>query len=219
MRRARLGSTLLGASLLIAACGSGSATSPTAATATVTPAAAASPSAAGSSPALASPDVASPAAPTPIVAPSGASVTLDPSLLAVLPASVGGVAIAQEPASFAEALKDPGFVASVDRAVFAVAVDGSDLVSGVVAHLRPGVYSDRFYTDWRATYDEGACASAGGVVGHAESTLGARTVYVTTCGGGLRVLHAYLPGPGVLVSLFSLGDRRLGDQAMDGLRG
>ena len=110
-------------------------------------------------------------------------------------------------------------MASVDRAVFAIAVDGSDLVSGVVAHLRPGLYSDKFYEDWRATYDQGACDQAGGVVGRAESTLGARTVYVTTCGGGLRVLHAYLPGPGVLVSVFSMGDKRLGDQVMGGLRG
>jgi hypothetical protein len=218
VRRTGLASPLLAASLLIAACGSGSVTSPAASSAAA--------SAAGASVALTSPPAdgspsatASPAAPTPIVAPSGASVTLDPSLLGALPASVGGVAITQEPESFAEALKDPGFVASVDRAVFAIAVDGSDLVSGVVAHLRPGVYSDRFYGDWRATYDQGACASAGGVVAHAESTLGTRTVYVTTCGGGLRVYHTYLPSQGVIFSLFSTGPANFGEQLMAGIKG
>jgi hypothetical protein len=204
--------------VLLGACGSGAASMPPApAAASGSPA---SPSSAAPAPASPSPSSsASSAAPTAIVAPSGATVALDPSLLAVLPASVGGVEITQEPESFTEALKSPGFVAGVDRAVFPIAVDGGDLVSGVVAHVRPGVWSDRFFADWRATYDRGACDRAGGVVGHAVSTFGARNVYVTTCGQGVRVYHAYLAGLGVVVSMFSLGDKRFGDQLMAGLRG
>ncbi len=116
-------------------------------------------------------------------------------------------------------MKDPGFVASVDRAVFALAVSGNDLASGVVAHLRPGVWSDKFFADWRATYDEGACSQAGGALAHAQATSAGRTMYVTTCAGGLRVFHVYLPEPGVVVSLFSLGDKRFGDQILSQLRG
>ncbi len=151
--------------------------------------------------------------------PSGATVTRDPSLLAILPASVAGVPVTEEPQSFPEAATDPAFVASVDRAAFAIAVSGSDLASGVIAHLRPGVYSDKMYTDWRSSYDDGACAQAGGVVAHAEQANGSRTTYVTTCGGGLRVYHAYIASKGVIVSLFSTGPADLGGQLMGAIAG
>jgi hypothetical protein len=157
-------------------------------------------------------------APT-LAMPSGATVTLDHGLLAILPATVGGVPVNEEAESLTEAVKDSGFVASVDRAVFALAVSGNDLASGVVAHLRPGVWSDKFFADWRATYDEGACSQAGGALAHSQTTAAGRTVYVTTCAGGLRVYHAYLQASGVVVSLFSLGDKRFGDQIMSQLRG
>ncbi len=48
--------------------------------------------------------------------------------------------------------------------------------------------------------------------------MGGRTVYVTSCAGGLLVYHAYLPDRGVVISLFSLGDRRFGEQLMSDLR-
>jgi len=151
--------------------------------------------------------------------PSGAATTLDPSLMALLPATVGGVAVTQESQSLAEAIADRAFVASVDRAAFPIAVSGSDLASGVVAHLRAGVFSDKMFTDWRSSYDQGACASSAGVVAHAEQTLGGRTTYVTTCGGGLRVYQAYVPSKGVIVSLFSTGPADLGGQLMGQLQG
>jgi hypothetical protein len=151
--------------------------------------------------------------------PSGSAVTLDPGLLAILPSSVGGAPVTQEAESFAEAVKDPSFVASIDRAVFAIAVSGGDLASGVVAHVRPGVYSDKMFDDWRSSYDEGACAQSNGVVAHAEQALAGRTTYVTTCGGGLRVYHAYMAGQGVIVSLFSVGSKDFGAQLMGALQG
>lgn len=167
-----------------------------------------------------------PAPPTPSATPeptlpmsSGASVTLDPTLMAILPASVGGAPVNQEPESFGEAVKDPSFVASIDRAVFPIAVSGGDLASGVIAHVRPGVYSDRMFADWRSSYDDGACAQASGVAAHAEQTLAGRTTYVTTCGGGLRVYHTYLASQGVIVSLFSTGLQDFGAQLMGGISG
>ncbi|HEY5628189.1 MAG TPA: hypothetical protein VIR16_01645, partial [Candidatus Limnocylindrales bacterium] len=137
--------------------------------------------------------------PAPTLAmPSGAAVALDPSLLALLPSTVGGVPLTQEPGSFGEAITDASFVASIDRAAFPIAVSGADLASGVVAHVRPGVYSDKMFADWRSSYEEGACAQASGVVAHAEQTIGGRTTYVTTCGGGLRVYQTYLANRGVI---------------------
>jgi hypothetical protein len=145
-------------------------------------------------------------------------VTRDDSLLSILPPDLDGVPVTAEEESFAEAAADPAFVANVARAAFAIVVAPDDLASGVVAELVPGAWSDAFFADWRETYGEGACAQAGGVVANAEAELGGRTVYVTTCGDGLRVYHAYLEERGVIVSLFSLGDGRFGERLVADLR-
>jgi hypothetical protein len=123
-----------------------------------------------------------------------------------------------EPEAFAEAASDPSFVASVEAAAFPIAVSADDLASGVVALLRPGRFSDRFFRDWRDSYNEGACGQAGGVVGNAEAELDGRTVYITSCAGGLRVYHAHVAERDVIVSLFSVGERRFGEQLMKDLR-
>jgi hypothetical protein len=146
------------------------------------------------------------------------AVPQDETLLAILPPQVDGIAVMVEPQALAEAAADPDFVASVRSAVFAVVVDGNDLASGVVARLKPGVYSEAFFRDWRDSYNAGACAQAGGLGGNAEADIGGRTVYIASCAGGLLVYHAYLPERGVVVSLFSLGERRFGEQLMGGLR-
>ena len=197
--------------LVLAGCGS----------APVTPTPAVVPTASGSRvprPGRIEPAASTPAAsraPAPIPA---ASVALDESLLGVLPPDVGGVPIRLEPDALASALSDPDFARNVEAAAFAVAVDAGDLASGVVARLRPGVYTDALFRDWRDTYNAGACGQAGGVAGNAQADMGGRTVYIATCAGDLRVYHAYLPERGVIVSLLSVGQRRFGEQLMGGLR-
>ncbi len=222
--------------VLAAGCGSAGVSAPTAAgssptapgamasipTATAAPVGPASP-AAPPTPEPTSPDSISPSPPSgPATnAPSGTpgvGVVMDPGLLAILPEAVGTAKVEVEPDSFEDAIGDASFAASVDSAAFAVVVEGDDLASGVVAHLRPGAYSDAFYRDWRDSYDEGACGQAGGVAGRAQVTLGGRPVYITTCTGGLRVYHVYVPQREVVVSLFSLGERRFGEQLVAGLR-
>ncbi len=149
----------------------------------------------------------------------GVAVLMDPALLLLLPPAIGPAQVELEPESFTEAVTDPAFVASVDAAAFAIVVQAEDLASGVLAHLRPGVFSEAFYRSWRDSYDEGACGQAGGVAGHAEVGLeDDRTMYVTTCTGGLRVYHAYVAEREVIVSLFSVGEGRFGEQLMSGLR-
>jgi len=213
----RVASTLLAAAFLVAACG-GAAPSASSGSSGLSTAPGGSASASSGGASL--PVVVPSSAPgTPITVPSGATTVLDPSLMALLPSTVAGVAVTQEAGSLAEAVADQAFVASVDRAAFPLAVSGSDLASGVIAHLRAGIYSDKMFSDWRASYDEGACASSSGVVAHAQKTLGGRTTYVTTCGGGLRVYHAYVPSQGVIVSLFSTGPADLGGQLMGQLGG
>ncbi len=142
---------------------------------------------------------------------------MDTGLLSLLPTVIGTARVESEPAAFDEAIGDASFAANVDSAAFAVVVDGEDLASGVVAHLRPGVYSDAFFRDWRDSYDEGACGQSGGVAAHAQAALGGRPVNITTCATGLRVYHAYVPDREVIVSLFSVGERRFGEKLLDGL--
>ena len=174
----------------------------------------------------AAPSTAAPSTPAATSMPSGpASVGTsggaveDPTLLGILPATVDGVDVTLEHQAFLDAVAtDPGFVHNVKGAAFGVAVSGTDLVSGVVAELVPGVYSDAFFRDWRDTYDAGACSQAGGVTGNAETQIGDRTVYIGSCGGGLRTYHVWIPERGTIVSAFALGDKRLGEALMEGLR-
>ena len=142
----------------------------------------------------------------------------DDSLLSVLPPDVEGAPVTVEEASFDEAVRDPAFAEHVASAAFAIVTTPTDLASGVVAQLRPGLLDETFLDDWRETYNEGACSQAGGVATNAETDLGGRTVYVTTCGGGLTVYHAAIPEREVIVSLFSIGEGRFGEQLVRDLR-
>lgn len=167
---------------------------------------------------LPTPDPSALVTPEPAPASPGSAVTEDPSLLEVLPPEVAGIAVEHETLAFADAATDPAFAANVEAGAFFVAVDAADLASGVVARLRAGVFSDGFFRDWRDSYNEGACGQAGGVAGNAEAELGGRVTHISTCAGGLTVYHAYLDEPGLLVSLISVGERRLGEQLMRDLR-
>ncbi|MEO7664523.1 MAG: hypothetical protein ABIV26_05300, partial [Candidatus Limnocylindrales bacterium] len=63
----------------------------------------------------------------------------------------------------------------------------------------------------------GACSQASGVAGHAEAQIDGRTVYIGTCGGGVRTYHAWLAPDGVMVSASAVGDRRLGERLVENL--
>ena len=189
--------------LFLAACGSSTPSAPPSLRPTA--AAPASASVAPSTPAPSSvPASGSAASP-------GASLVLDETLLSILPADVDGVPVTQEPDSFAQAAADPDFAKNVGSAAFGIAVDGTDLASGVVAHLRPGRYSDGLFRDWRDTYDAGACARRAASSATRRPQIDGRTVYIATCAGGLRTYHAWVPERDVIVSVFSLGEKRLGE--------
>ena len=213
--RARLAVALLGVFAILGACGSDAAATRDGASASPAAPAGSAP-ASGSDPAAPSTSAASSSAGSSSATPSGsaAGVVRDDSLLALLPASLDGVPVTAEDQSFAEAAADPAFSANVERAAFPIVTSGSNLAAGVVAKLRDGIYSTTFFRDWRDTYDQGACAQAGGVATTAETAMDGRPVHITTCTGGLRVYHTWLPDHGVIVSLFSLGDARYGEQLM-----
>ena len=218
MRRISRAAGAVALVLVVAACASpvGSATSPSPDGTAAASGAATTP---GQAPTL-TPGASTPAVPGGSLdapTPAGAVVE-DPSLLAVLPADLGGIVVAHEPQAFADAAGDEAFASNVQSAAFAVAVDGESLASAVVARLNPDTYTDAFFRDWRDSYNEGACGQAGGLVGNAESQLGEQTVYIGSCAGGLLTYHAWVESRGVIVSAFSLGDGKLGELLMAGLR-
>lgn len=159
--------------------------------------------------------------PPPATSASIAPIVVDPTLLALLPARVDGVVL--EPAADAagEMTADPSLAASASAIAVGVVATGNatgdDFASASVVRLRPGIYSEAFFQDWRQSYDAAACAPAGGVASHRQQVIGAHTVEVTLCTGGARTLHVHLAGD-ILISITAVGDRGFGDLVLAGLR-
>ena len=99
------------------------------------------------------------------------------------------------------------------------ASEGDDLAVASVIRLRPDVFDEAFYQEWRDTYDEAACEVAGGVVDGDETEIAGRQVYVATCAGGATTYHTYLLDQNFIVSVTASGPARFGELIMVGLAG
>ena len=167
--------------------------------------------------------------PTPsVVAPSPSLVaapvvSVDDTLLDLLPNDVGGVPLTGDSATASEIADDPALTGSVIAvavaAAFAPAPPGrvGDYVVVTLARLEPGVFDDAFFRDWRDTFDGAVCAQAGGVAGHAEADIATHRTYITTCAGGVRTYHVHLDSSDVIVSMQAVGDGRFGERVVEGL--
>ena len=171
-----------------------------------------------------SPSLAAPSASPTRTAPSApiatGAVAIEMTLLDFLPATVDGLPLTESPEAEAVAFGDPQLATVGTALVAGIAVDATSgqFVYAVVVRLIPKAMDDRVFRDWRDTYDEGACSQAGGVSGNAQAQIAGRTVYIGTCGGGVRTYHVWLQTQDLLVSASSVGDRRLGEKLMDALR-
>ena len=147
-------------------------------------------------------------------------VVLDAGLLAFLPESIDGFPIAEAIDEAAIALADPALPKIATALDVGVAVDpaSANLVSAHVVKLRPAAFTDDTYRQWRDSYDEGACAAAGGVTGRAEATIDDRRIFVTSCVTDLRTYHLWLDDHDILISASSIGEGRFGEKLMDNLR-
>lgn len=158
----------------------------------------------------------------PTAAPSGdvRDLELDPDLLSHLPDEVDGLTVTRSDDAVAAALADPNVArdASAIAAAIVVDPDTGEFAFASTTRLRAGVMGDAFFRDWRDTFDDEACSQAGGVSGHAEAEIGGRATFIGSCAGGVRTYHVWLGNSGVLVSVSSVGDRRLGEQLVEGLR-
>jgi hypothetical protein len=158
--------------------------------------------------------------PSPSPPDSASPVALDPTLLAILPESIDGVPVTEAIDEAAIALNDPALPRIATALDVGVAIDTAtaDLVTASVVKLRPEAFTDATYRQWRNSFDEGACAGAGGVRGIADATIDERTVHITSCVSGQLTYHLWLTEHDILISASSIGDGRFGEKLMDNLR-
>ena len=196
---------LLAVAATFAACGPIAPTSPPSGAASTTPSQPPSPSIRAASP---------PALP--------AGVTVDPGLLEVLPAEIDGVTVEPDATAAAEIGRDPLLAESALSIAVAFVVAAStsgseDLAVASVIRLRPDVFDEAFYQEWRDAYNEAVCEVADGVESEEETEIGGRLVYAATCVGGAQTYHTYLEDQGFLVSITATGERRFGELILAGL--
>ena len=145
---------------------------------------------------------------------------IDPGLLDHLPVQVDGVDVLRQPESDLAAAADPVVTEFGEGVVTGLAIDpaSEDFAYATLVRLRPGAFTDELYRSWRDSFDQGACSQAGGVVRTAVTEISGREVHIDSCEGGLRTYHTWLEASRVLVSISSLGDRRLGELLVEELR-
>jgi hypothetical protein len=154
---------------------------------------------------------------------SGAAVAIDPELLSFVPAQVDGLALAYDPETTARVTEDPALARDASGLAIGIAVDpatsdAAELTVVSVIRLREPTVDEAWFRTYRDTYDKAACGSAGGISGHAETTINTRTVFVATCAGGAFVYHVRLAAGAIVVSALSVGSRRLGLKVMEGIK-
>ena len=156
----------------------------------------------------------------PAASPSRSPVPFVDDLLAFLPATVDGIALTPDPETGATLAADPDLAGVAAGLAYAVAIDSAaeEFAVASVVRFEPGVLDEAFFRDWRDSFDEGACSQAGGVGGHAEAEIGGQRTFIGSCVGGLLTYHVVLEDRDVIVSVSSLGEGRLGEKVIAGLR-
>ena len=200
----------------LAACG------PTEPSVSATPSASASAVPTPSASRSTSPSVATPSTSVEIPPSLPPGVTVDPGLLEVLPLAADGVALAADPATATEVAEDPLLAESALSIAVAIAAapgasESDDVAVASVIRLRPDIFDEAFYQEWRDTYNEAACEVADGVESETATEIGGHATYVGTCAGGVQAYHTYLEDQGFIVSVTATGGRRLGELIIAGL--
>jgi hypothetical protein len=181
-----------------------------------------------SSPSATSPSASAVALPTRSSSPPpvAGAVTVEPSLLDVLPDEVDGQPFRPDAETAADIAADGNLVPDIEAIAVALYIQpGSDdpdnpddLAIVSVVQPRSGVFGDAWFRSWRSTYDVGACEIAGGVEpGSAVSEIGTHETHIGSCQGGVHTYHVHLPSPDRVVSITAAGERRFGERVVAGL--
>jgi hypothetical protein len=149
----------------------------------------------------------------PTVSPGASpAVPIDPTLLAILPATVSGQGINEVPEIEGNLMTDPNLVQNASSLAVALGINMTtgDFAYVAVIQLKPLVFSNAFYLSWRQSYDGGACSQSNGLKGTSATTIAGRQVFVGTCKGGAQTYHIQLAAPDRLVSITSVGTGHYG---------
>jgi hypothetical protein len=202
-------------SIIVGACGS-PVTSPASVTVT---SAATLPAASSASPTAAASTIFAPSPSLP--GPSRPPVVLDADLLSVVPvANRIGFDVTYDPVTSATVAGDAGVAQDATGLAVALvrvtgsAADAADIAVMSVIRLRDPKVDEAWFRSWRDSYDESACAQAGGVVRHAEVTIAGHLVFVGSCAGGAFTYHTRVRDGELVVSVTSVGPARLGEMVM-----
>jgi hypothetical protein len=146
------------------------------------------------------------------------------TLLALLPREVSGVPLTGDPETAAQIALDGTLARSAESVAVATAFgplpsddDVGDYVVATLVRLRPGVFDESFFRDWRDTFDAAVCEQAGGVDLHAEAEIDGQRTFIATCAGGVRTYHVHLEARETIVSMQSVGEGRFGERVVEGL--
>jgi hypothetical protein len=143
---------------------------------------------------------------------------IDPKLLALLPAEVGGIPVLESPDSEGAALDNPDLPKSFDAYAEAGvgSIADSDWLVLTIGHLTAAAQGPDWYPSWRDDYATGACSQADGIASTTSQTIADWPVDVTTCNAGVIVYSMELDAEHVL-SMYDLGPRRFGRQLIENL--
>jgi hypothetical protein len=157
-------------------------------------------------------------APSATATPStGLAVEADPGLFTVIGGSSDGLNFVFDPDTTARVAADPDLARNaVGVAIGLYTVTGQQPVQDFaivsVVHLRDPSVGDDWFRSYRDSYDEAACAQAGGVDRHSEATIGTNHVFIGGCAGGAFTYHIRAETRGIVVSITAAGPARLGER-------
>jgi hypothetical protein len=151
-----------------------------------------------------------------------AGAVVDPALLALIPAGAAGLDVTFDPETTSTEVADPTLDPNVAGLATGLGIrpgesTGTELVIVNVVRLRDPSVDDQWFRRWRDSYDTAACERAGGVTGHATTTVNGHAVFIGSCAGGAFTYHLRIAGGGVIVSLTSVGPSRLGERLVDAI--
>jgi hypothetical protein len=206
---------LVGLLIGLAACGSSTPSSPTTTSASPGPSA---PSGL-SSPTSTGPASASPAATAagPSTTASRSAVEADPGLFAFIGDAASGLTFQYDTETTVRVAADPGLALNaVGLAIGLYTVPNQqpivDFAIVSVVRLRDATVDDAWFRSYRDSYDTAACAQAGSVARHAESTIGTNHVFIGSCAGGAFTYHVRLATEPIVVSITAAGPAKLGER-------
>jgi hypothetical protein len=143
---------------------------------------------------------------------------IDPSLLARLPETVDAYPLIEDPTTEGTDMADADLAKTFDRFAAAAIGDPSadDWLNVAIGHLKPESQNADVYQAWVAQYASGACSQANGVATTSQTTINDWSVDVATCGGG-PVVYTLQLSDGVILSMFGLGSRNLGEKLIEAI--